>query len=288
MPVEEGEFTDGLGRKIKTFKWGVEGEPKALVFFCHGYAERLLPYYSALAETAAESELLCFGHDHPGHGLSEGERVQVASMSEYVDPVITHCTSMTTLHPSLPLYIVGHSMGGLIALLAVLQTQQSTAMFKGMVLMGPLIELAPETAGTCMKLLARIASKIAPNFALGGIDPKLVTSDDSWIKKKEEDPLHYKGGMKAQHGMVLISVLDSLHERFGDVSTNYLILHGEEDKICKPEGSQRLHEATVSKDKTLKVVKGGLHNLYVESEPISSNAMKTTVDWIVKRVHSIV
>ena len=36
MPVEEGEFTDGLGRNIKTFKWGVEGEPKALVFFCHG------------------------------------------------------------------------------------------------------------------------------------------------------------------------------------------------------------------------------------------------------------
>ena len=58
-----------------------------------------------------------------GHRVSEGERVQMSDIAEYVDPVITHCTAMAAKYPGLPLFMVGHSMGGLIALLTVLKTQ---------------------------------------------------------------------------------------------------------------------------------------------------------------------
>ena len=95
----------------------------ALLFLCHGYGERLTPYYEQLALEGTKRGFLCFGHDHIGHGRSEGERVQLNDMSEYVDPVVTHCKDKKEKYPGLPLYIVGHSMGGLITLLTVLKTQ---------------------------------------------------------------------------------------------------------------------------------------------------------------------
>ena len=125
MTMEQGGFTDSKGRALHTYSWVVpgEGEVTGLVFLCHGYAERLIPYYTQLAEEGRKRGLLCFGHDHVGHGQSEGERVQVGDMAEYVDPVITHCKAMTDKYPNTPLFIVGHSMGGLITLLTILKTQ---------------------------------------------------------------------------------------------------------------------------------------------------------------------
>ena len=87
------------------------------------YAERLTPYYEELALEGNKRGFFCFGHDHIGHGLSEGDRVQAGDMSDYVDPVVTHCNMVTEKYPGVPLFIVGHSMGGLIALFTVLKKQ---------------------------------------------------------------------------------------------------------------------------------------------------------------------
>ena len=88
---------------------------------------------------------------------------------------------------------------------------------------------------------------------------------------------------------------------FIDIMANFF-------QICSPSGSEALHKETKSTDKTLKVmflgfyhcieglqlilanrvffqmVEGGLHNLYAEKEPIRSEAIKDTVDWVVARI----
>lgn len=92
------------------------------------YAELLTPYYRAVAEAGAEAGLLMFGHDHLGHGRSQGERGQIGDISEYVSPVIQHCQIIRAQQPNLPLFIIGHSMGGLVAVLAILKTQVSNFM----------------------------------------------------------------------------------------------------------------------------------------------------------------
>jgi len=283
IKAKEGEFTDQLGKQIKTYKWTPEGDIKALVFLCHGYAERLTPYYSGVAGAGAGSGLLCFGHDHTGHGHSGGERVQVRSVDEYVDPVILHCQQMSSSYPNIPLYILGHSMGGLISILATLKTQDA-GLFKGLVLMGPLLELDPAVASPFLQTLARMASKIWPGLAMGGIDSKTVTSDEDWIETKKNDELHYHGGLKARHGAVLLSVLKGLEEKFVEIKCPYLLLHGAEDKVCNPSGSKKLHSLSPSLDKTLNIVEGGLHNLFIESDPIKSNAINSAINWIVERV----
>ena len=64
-----------------------------------------------------------FGHDHIGHGESEGQRALIYDMEELTDPVIQHCRQMVKTHPGVPLFIIGHSMGGLAALLVSLSPQ---------------------------------------------------------------------------------------------------------------------------------------------------------------------
>jgi len=280
--IVHSEFTEKReGRKVHTYTWLPAGEPRALLFLCHGYGELLVPYYNQLAEAARSSDLLVFGHDHVGHGRSEGERVQISDYADYTEPLLTHCREMKTKHPDLPLYLMGHSLGGLISLLSVLEAQD---LFAGLVLMGPLIHLDPKMAGSFMKGLAAMLSKVWPSFSLSGIDVKLVTSDPDWQKNKKEDPLHYHGGAKAQQGHLTIKVLDSLPARFSELTLPYLILHGADDQICSPSGSEALHKETRSTDKTLKMIEGALHNLYAEKEPIRSEAIKDTVDWIVARI----
>jgi len=240
-----------------------------------------VPYYNELAEAARSSGLLTFGHDHVGHGRSEGERVQISDYEDYTAPLLTHCREMKKKHPELPLFLMGHSMGGLISILSVLEAQD---IFAGLVLMGPLIHLDPKLAGCFMKAMASMAAKVLPSFSLSGIDVKLVTSDPEKQKLKTEDPLHYHGGAKARQGHLTIQELESLPAQFSHLTLPYLILHGSKDQICSPSGSEALHKETKSTDKTLKMVEGGLHNLYAEKEPIRSEAIKDTVDWVVARI----
>ena len=100
-----------------------------------------MPYYNQLAEAGRASGLLVFGHDHVGHGRSGGERVQVRFLSwdqeniifflslqisdyaDYTEPLLAHCREMKKTHPNLPLFLIGHSLGGLISLLSVLEAQ---------------------------------------------------------------------------------------------------------------------------------------------------------------------
>ena len=66
---------------------------------------------------------LVFGHDHVGHGQSEGERALVGDMGQLTDPVVQHCREKVDQYPGVPLFIIGHSMGGLVTLLASLSPQ---------------------------------------------------------------------------------------------------------------------------------------------------------------------
>ena len=77
--------------------------------------------------------------------------------------------------------------------------------------------------------------------------------------------------------------LSHLASQFSTVRTPYLLLHGQEDKICSPEGSKDFHKLSASEDKTLQIVESGLHNLYLERGDIRDKAISDTMAWIESR-----
>ena len=139
---------------LATYEWPVTGPVKGLVFISHGYAEHLRPYYDGVGRhltsllvlvlqilfqfgrACGSLGLLCFGHDHVGHGRSPGARTEAASMEEYTGPLVAECRGKQRQYPGVPLFLLGHSMGGLIALTADLQ---NPGLFAGLALTAPLI-----------------------------------------------------------------------------------------------------------------------------------------------------
>ena len=93
-------------KSLATYTWpdhpvkrGGVSDAKALVFISHGYAEHLHPYYDSLGKACAARGLICWGHDHIGHGTSPGRRTEVDGMENYIDPLVEACKAKRKEHP---------------------------------------------------------------------------------------------------------------------------------------------------------------------------------------------
>ncbi|XP_030658031.1 monoglyceride lipase isoform X5 [Nomascus leucogenys] len=124
--------------------WKPTGTPKALIFVSHGAGEHC-GRYEELARMLMGLDLLVFAHDHVGHGQSEGERMVVSDFHVFVRDVLQHVDSMQKDYPGLPVFLLGHSMGGAIA---ILTAAERPGHFAGMVLISPLVLANPESATT--------------------------------------------------------------------------------------------------------------------------------------------
>ena len=122
LETKSYSFDSGRGTEIKGVTWLPASEPVGLVYISHGYGEHM-DNYDELGSTLAGAGLAVFGHDHDGHGVSGGERVNIEDFENYVEDVFRGCQVNKLRYPNkeLPIFIFGQSMGGLITLLAVLQ-----------------------------------------------------------------------------------------------------------------------------------------------------------------------
>ncbi|KAL3227527.1 hypothetical protein MRX96_004224 [Rhipicephalus microplus] len=142
-------FLNEDGHNIVCTTWRTEAEPRALLFITHGYgdyshddgyvilAKALAPrgFYNDKAITVKMSNsrdaLLAVGH-----GRSEGPRATVRTFDIYVDDILTHVDMERAKFPGKPVFLFGHSMGGLLVILVALRRPGG---FAGMVVMSPLL-----------------------------------------------------------------------------------------------------------------------------------------------------
>ena len=289
---EEVIATDVFKKETSTFELNNEKffatywrprEVKALIFFCHGYAEYLSASYDEVAEILVKEGFLIFGHDHVGHGRSSGHRVQASCMQDYVQPVLAHVKKVQRDYDDLPLFILGHSMGGLITINALLAEQE---VFQGVVLMGPLVMMNPIYATPFKKLFANMFCKILPSFTIGELIPDDITRDKAVVERVKGDPLNWHGGFRALLINVLLQSTDGLADgtALKKITTPSLVIQGQLDKLVYPPGAQFFHDNVGSTDKKLVIHEQGFHNLYVELEDVKNLALKDTRDWLLQHL----
>ena len=279
------QFEGSELRKLKSTTWTPEGKVKALAFLCHGYGECLGLYYDEIASAGANQGILVFGHDHIGHGLSQGERVQIRSIDDYVLPVLEHCGKYKALYPDVQLFVIGRSMGGLISVRGFLDdVEKGGSMIDNIVLISPLVEPDPKIATPFRIMLCGWLANTLPSVGLGSIEQNRTTSDETWNAVMEADQNRWHGRFKAQYSHIILTELEKLHTELGSLNIPLLVLHGDKDSICTLSGSQRLYDKAQSKDKTIKILAGGNHNLLNEVDPIRSTTINTVWDWVKARI----
>jgi alpha-beta hydrolase superfamily lysophospholipase len=200
--------------------------------------------------------------DLPGHGRSQGERGHVNSFSEFNDAASGLLNSIQQQHPSLPIFLLGHSMGGLIAARFLLDNQQQ---FKGAVLSAAAIQSPQEPPAWQVGLIKGFA-KIFPKAGVLALDATGISRDQSVYEKYVNDPLVNQGKLSAKFLVELSSTMETVQNRSKELSLPMMIMHGTADKMTAPHGSELVYNQSQSGDKELKLYEGLYHEIFNEPE----------------------
>uniref|UniRef100_A0A8C2S5K5 Serine aminopeptidase S33 domain-containing protein n=1 Tax=Capra hircus TaxID=9925 RepID=A0A8C2S5K5_CAPHI len=228
--------------------WKPSGAPRALVFVSHGAGEHC-GRYEELAQMLVGLGLLVFAHDHVGHGQSEGERMVVSDFHVFIRDVLQHVDAVQKDHPGLPVFLLGHSMGGAIC---ILTAAERPGHFSGMVLISPLVVASPDSATLFKVFAAKVLNLVLPNMSLGRIDSSVLSRNKTEVDIYNSDPLVCRAGLKVCFGIQLLNAVSRVERALPKLTLPFLLLQGSADRLCDSRGAYLLMESAKSQDKTLK------------------------------------
>lgn len=260
--------------------WKPSGTPKALIFVSHGAGEHC-GRYDELAQMLKGLDMLVFAHDHVGHGQSEGERMVVSDFQVFVRDVLQHVDTVQKDYPEVPVFLLGHSMGGAISILAAAERPTH---FSGMVLISPLVLANPESASTLKVLAAKVLNLVLPNMSLGRIDSSVLSRNKSEVDQYDSDPLICRTGVKVCFGIQLMNAVSRVERAMPKLTLPFLLLQGSADRLCDSKGAYLLMESSRSQDKTLKMYEGAYHVLHKELPEVTNSVLHEINTWVSHRI----
>ncbi|HEY0460277.1 MAG TPA: alpha/beta hydrolase [Pyrinomonadaceae bacterium] len=254
IKTNESSFEGVGGLKIFTRSWQPGGKLRGAVVIVHGFNSHS-GQYLWVGEQLAANGLAVYALDLRGRGRSEGERYYVEKMQDYVDDVESLVQTAKSENPGLPVFMLGHSAGGVISCNFALEHQSE---IDGLICESFAYELpVPDLLLSFIKGL----SYITPHTHVFSLHNKDFSRDPAVVESMDNDVLIKGESQPAQTGKVLISGAERLTKEFGRITLPVLILHGTEDKATRPDGSRRFYDEAGSEDKTLKLYEGYFHDL---------------------------
>jgi alpha-beta hydrolase superfamily lysophospholipase len=252
-PKEERIQSSG-GVQIFLRSWRPAGKPRAVVVICHGVNSHGGQYTWA-AEQLVAGGFSVYALDLRGRGKSDGPRFYVETVADYVSDLAAVIRLAKSRDPGLPVFLLGHSAGGVVSCTYTLDNQAELA---GLICESFAFRVpAPDFALAIIKGLSVIAPRL-PVLALKNRD---FTRDPKALAALDADELTHKEVQPAKTVAALVRADERLKRSFFQITLPVLILHGTADKATVPSGSQFFHETAGSKDKTLKLYQGHFHDL---------------------------
>ncbi|MBS3967095.1 MAG: lysophospholipase [Truepera sp.] len=271
-----GTLTTRDNLRLLTQAWLPE-RLDAVVVVVHGYAEHSGRYLS-VAEYLAAQGIATFALDQRGHGHSEGERALVGKLVTYVGDLAQFIAQIRAEYPDCPAFLLGHSMGGAIALQYALNYPQSV---DGLITSGAFL-LSAVPAPPWLRALLRLLSWVAPRLLVQPLDAAHLSRDPAVVSAYDDDPMVYRGKVKARMLDVLLSAGPLVLAQAERLTLPLLILHGGDDQIAAPEGSRRLHALAGASDKTLRIYEGCYHEIF--NEPERQRVLGDVTAWLRERL----
>jgi alpha-beta hydrolase superfamily lysophospholipase len=275
-PTSTDSLLTNDGLQLHTQQWATE-QTAAIVVLVHGYGEHC-DRYGHVAQTLVEEGAAVFAYDQRGYGRSEGTRAYVDAFDDYLDDLSLVLHRVRTQSPDLPLFLFGHSMGGLVVLKYVLDRSPSV---RGLMLSAPAIEINPDLAPLLRKL-ARVLGRIAPRLPTTRSPEGAISRDPSVVEEAQQDPLNYHGRVLARTGAEMLRAGDDVRGRLDALRTPFLLLHGTADRLANPKWSKRLYERAAAEDKTLHLYDGLYHETF--NEPEQDAVLSDLGAWIRSRI----
>jgi acylglycerol lipase len=252
--------------------WPV-GDPAGAVVLVHGLHEHG-GRYRHVGERLAAAGYACYAADHAGHGRSAGTRGNIGSMAAVVAGVEETVRLAGERHPGAPLFVYGHSMGGLVALQYLTGTPD--ARIRGAVISAPALDTS--AASGVQRKAAPVLSRLLPDLGVLALDADLVSRDPAVVAAYRADPLTYTGKVRARTGAEMMLAAAAMPERLPRLTMPLFVLHGGDDRLVPPAASELVTAHAGSADVTRKVYDGLYHEPH--SEPEQQQVLDDVVAWL--------
>jgi alpha-beta hydrolase superfamily lysophospholipase len=265
------------GRSAYWQAWLPPDRAQAIVVIVHGIHEHSARY-AHVGTRLAGANFAAYAADHRGHGRSDGRRANLERMALIVEDLGSFVNFAAERHGNLPVFMVGHSLGGLIALQYATEPASD---LDGLVLSAPAVEV---TVGSALqRRLAGVLSALVPDLQVAALNAaEKISRDPEVVHAYRQDPLIYHGRIKARTGAEILVTMEDLPTRLPRLSVPLLLLHGTDDEICAPAGSRMVHDQASSPDKTLRRYQGLYHEVF--NEPERDEVLADLVSWLNKHL----
>lgn len=273
----EGHFKGVRDAGIYYQAWLPEGNVKAVLIVVHGLGEHCGRYMNVVNHFVPLGYAL-YGLDHIGHGRSEGAREFVHRFEDYTDTLEIYCRLVKDRQAGKPTYLLGHSMGGLIASYYLLDRQ---AHFHGAVFSAPSIKVSDKISRATI-IMGRILSVFAPKAGVLALDAGGISRDPEVVAAYLSDPLVFHGKTPARLAAELLKAMLRVTAEAGKITMPFMVIQGAEDRLVDPSGAQMLYEKAGSRDKTLKVYEGLVHEVF--NDPERARVLKDVEAWLAAHV----
>ena len=244
----------GTGLNIFFRSWRPSEKPHATILIIPGFNAHS-GYYEWVAAQFVADGLAVYAVDLRGRGRSDGERFYVTSFEDYVSDVEAVMAVVKSCEQGVPIFLLGHSAGGVVACLYALDHQPELT---GLLSESFAHELpAPDFALAVFKGL----SHVAPHAHILHLPNERFSRDPQVVDAMNNDPLIAHETQPTQTMAAMVRADERLKKEFPLITLPVLILHGTADKNTRPSGGQHFYEMVGSTDKTLKLYEGGFHDL---------------------------
>ena len=248
---EKVEGSGGLKLQIRS--WRPAATPRGVVMIVPGFNAHA-GRYADVAEQLTKSGLAVYAVDLRGRGRSDGERFFVEKFSDYVSDVEKMAAIVRT-RESGPVFLLGHSAGGVVSCLYALEHQDELA---GLICESFAFQVpAPDFALAVLKGL----SHVAPHAHVLKLNNEDFSRDPDIVGSMDQDPLIAHEVQPTMTVAAMVRADERLKQEFPLIRLPLLILHGTEDRATRPAGSQLFYDRAGAADKTLKLYEGFVHDL---------------------------
>jgi len=273
MNHQEGYFKGVRDHEIYFQSWFPEKEPTAVLLIAHGLGEHSGRYMNVVNHLVPAGYAV-YALDHLGHGRSDGHRVYVERFQDFTLTLKTYFDMIRGQQVHVPIFLVGHSMGGLISTAYLLEYQHELA---GAVLSGPGIKV-PDDISPMVIFMGKLLSGIMPKVGIVQLEAELVSRDRAVVDAYINDPLVHTGKVTARLGAEMLKTMETVTRAANKISLPILILQGGADRMIDPSGAQLLYDSVGSEDKALKFYDGLYHEIF--NEPEHKQVLQDVAQWL--------
>ena len=219
--------------------------------------------------------------DHRGHGQSGGRRGHILNFVQYLTGLrLMVELAKKDMPGKIPCFLLGHSMGGLIALDFA---QRYPELIDGVVASSPCLGMVIEVPPV-KKVLGSFMSYVWPGLIMGNeLDATKISRDSDVVKAYENDPLVHDR-VSARFFTELMAAMESVNQQASSLNVPVLMQVAGEDFLVNADASKDFFEKLTLQDKTLHVYDGVYHEIYNAPEDQKEKVLEDLEAWLDKRL----